>query len=128
MSSSEDEDMGFYSDDGPYSSSFYYRYSLGSRAKTPPRSDPILSYDVKYVEGQSSIGKTMYVYPIIHDVANFSDLAFVLDCTGSMQRYINATRDHVIGICDMIRGEQGLNGPDDLRVAVCQLLPPVVMS
>ena len=53
--------------------------------------------------------------------ANFSDLAFVLDCTGSMQRYINATRDHVIGICDMIRGEQGLNGPDDLRVAVCQL-------
>jgi hypothetical protein len=38
-----------------------------------------------------------------------------------MQRYINATRDHVIGICDMIRGEQGLNGPDDLRVAVRQL-------
>lgn len=54
-------------------------------------------------------------------LANFSDLAFVLDCTGSMQRYINATRDHVIGICDMIRGEQGLNGPDDLRVAVCLL-------
>jgi hypothetical protein len=54
-------------------------------------------------------------------MADFSDLAFVLDCTGSMQRYINATRDHVIGICDMIRGEQGLNGPDDLRVAVSQL-------
>jgi hypothetical protein len=52
----------------------------------------------------------------------------VLDCTGSMQRYINATRDHVIGICDMIRGEQGLNGPDDLRVAVRQLAFPVMMS
>lgn len=24
----------------------------------------------------------------------------------------------MIGICDMIRGEEGLNGPDDLRVAV----------
>lgn len=47
-----------------------------------------------------------------------SDLVFVLDCTGSMQRYINATRDHVYGICDMIRGEEGLGGPDDLRVAV----------
>lgn len=47
-----------------------------------------------------------------------SDLAFVLDCTGSMQRYINAVRDHVIGMTDMIRGEEGLNGPDDLRVAV----------
>jgi len=42
-----------------------------------------------------------------------------------MQRYINATRDHVIGICDMIRGEQELNGPDDLRVAVSQLLVAV---
>lgn len=47
-----------------------------------------------------------------------SDLVFVLDCTGSMQRYINATRDHVVGICDMIRGEEGLGGQDDLRVAV----------
>lgn len=35
-----------------------------------------------------------------------------------MQRYINATRDHIYGICDMIRGEEGLGGPDDLRVAV----------
>ena len=61
-------------------------------------------------------------------LANFSDLAFVLDCTGSMQRYINATRDHVIGICDMIRGEQGLNGPDDLRVAVRQLVSTLGMS
>lgn len=54
-------------------------------------------------------------------LTTYRDLAFVLDCTGSMQRYINATRDHVIGICDMIRGEQGLNGPDDLRVAVSYL-------
>lgn len=43
---------------------------------------------------------------------------FILDCTGSMQKYINSVRDHIIGICDMIRGEEGLNGPDDLRVAV----------
>lgn len=35
-----------------------------------------------------------------------------------MQKYINSVRDHIIGICDMIRGEEGLNGPDDLRVAV----------
>jgi hypothetical protein len=47
-----------------------------------------------------------------------SDLAFILDCTGSMQRYINSVRDHIFGICDMIRGEEGLGGPDDLRVAV----------
>ncbi len=38
-----------------------------------------------------------------------------------MQRYINATRDHVVGICDMIRGEEGLGGQDDLRVAVSPL-------
>lgn len=59
---------------------------------------------------------------------NHSDLVFVLDCTGSMQRYINSVRDHIFGICDMIRGEEGLNGDDDLRVAVCSLhhtvLPP----
>lgn len=47
-----------------------------------------------------------------------SDLVFVLDCTGSMQRYINSVRDHIFAICDMIRGEEGLNGADDLRVAV----------
>lgn len=47
-----------------------------------------------------------------------SDLAFVLDCTGSMQKYIDATRDHIVGICDMIRGEEGLGSVDDLRVAV----------
>ena len=35
-----------------------------------------------------------------------------------MQRYIYSTRDHINGICDMIRGEEGLNGPDDLRVGV----------
>ncbi len=50
-----------------------------------------------------------------------SDLVFVLDCTGSMQRYINSVRDHIFAICDMIRGEEGLNGADDLRVAVSQL-------
>jgi hypothetical protein len=58
---SDDEDMGTYSDDESTASSFYYRYSLGSRAKTPPRSEPVLSYEVKYVEGASTIGKTMYV-------------------------------------------------------------------
>jgi hypothetical protein len=47
-----------------------------------------------------------------------SDLVFILDCTGSMQRYINSVRDHIAGICDMIRGEEGLGGPDDLRVGV----------
>lgn len=50
-----------------------------------------------------------------------SDLVFVLDCTGSMQRYINSVRDHIFAICDMIRGEEGLNGVDDLRVAVSWL-------
>jgi hypothetical protein len=53
--------------------------------------------------------------------ADQSDLAFILDCTGSMQRYINSVRDHIFGICDMIRGEEGLGGPDDLRVAVSGL-------
>lgn len=38
-----------------------------------------------------------------------------------MQRYINSVRDHIFAICDMIRGEEGLNGADDLRVAVSQL-------
>lgn len=35
-----------------------------------------------------------------------------------MQRYINSVRDHIFAICDLIRGEEGLNGADDLRVAV----------
>lgn len=35
-----------------------------------------------------------------------------------MQKYIDKVRDHIIGICDMIRGEEGLGGPEDLRVAV----------
>jgi hypothetical protein len=35
-----------------------------------------------------------------------------------MQKYINATRDHVNAIVDMIRGEEGLSGPDDVRIAV----------
>lgn len=56
-----------------------------------------------------------------HLTYTHSDLVFVLDCTGSMQRYINSVRDHIFGICDMIRGEEGLNGADDLRVAVSQL-------
>ena len=47
-----------------------------------------------------------------------SDLVFILDCTGSMQKYIDATRDHVVGICDNIKREEGLGGEDDLRVAV----------
>ena len=56
--------------------------------------------------------------PATRTHADASDLAFVLDCTGSMQRYITAVRDHVIGMTDMIRGEQGLNGRDDVRIAV----------
>lgn len=40
-----------------------------------------------------------------------------------MQRYINATRDHVVAICDMIKAEEGLGGADDLRVAVCYFIP-----
>lgn len=27
-------------------------------------------------------------------------------------------RDHVIGICGSIRGEEGMSGVDDLRIAV----------
>ena len=42
-----------------------------------------------------------------------------------MQRYINSVRDHIIGICDLIRGEEGLSGPDDLRVAVSRALPDI---
>jgi hypothetical protein len=38
-----------------------------------------------------------------------------------MQRYIDAVRDHVIGICGSIRGEEGLSGVDDLRIAVSGL-------
>ena len=53
---------------------------------------------------------------------NPSDLAFILDCTGSMQRYINSVRDHIFAMCDMIRGEEGLGGPDDLRVAVSRVV------
>jgi hypothetical protein len=60
-------------------------------------------------------------FAIARPNASFSDLAFILDCTGSMQKYINAVRDHVYAIVDMIRGEEGLNGPDDVRVAVSLL-------
>jgi hypothetical protein len=40
-----------------------------------------------------------------------------------MQKYINATRDHVNAIVDMIRGEEGLSGPDDVRIAVSDSQP-----
>lgn len=68
--------------------------------------------------------------PLIMCRANRSDLAFILDCTGSMQRYINSVRDHIFAMCDMIRGEQGLDGPDDLRVAVSRSghVPPFLLS
>ncbi|KJE01846.1 hypothetical protein I311_04483 [Cryptococcus gattii NT-10] len=101
-----DEEMDVYSSD-PYSSSGYYSY-YRSRFNPEPveRPPPITDYNIRFVEGSgSSRGKCI-------------DLVFILDCTGSMQKYINSVRDHIIGICDMIRGEEGLNGPDDLRVAV----------
>ncbi|OWZ26854.1 hypothetical protein C347_06501 [Cryptococcus neoformans AD2-60a] len=101
-----DEEMDIYSSD-PYSSSGYYSY-YRSRFNPEPveRRPPITDYNIRFVEGSgSSHGKCI-------------DLVFILDCTGSMQKYINSVRDHIIGICDMIRGEEGLNGPDDLRVAV----------
>jgi hypothetical protein len=53
-----DSDMSF-SEDGSTASSFYYRYGLGTRAETPPRPDPVTSYNVKYVEGSPTNGKTM---------------------------------------------------------------------
>ncbi|ODN74193.1 hypothetical protein L202_07641 [Cryptococcus amylolentus CBS 6039] len=86
--------------------SYYSYYSRPRDAPPIVRLDPITDYNIQYVEGSgSSRGKSI-------------DLVFILDCTGSMQKYINSVRDHIIGICDMIRGEEGLNGPDDLRVAV----------
>lgn len=41
------------------SSTYYYRYGLGARAATPPRAEPVLGYDVQYVEGTPTSGKTM---------------------------------------------------------------------
>ncbi|OCF56943.1 hypothetical protein L486_05799 [Kwoniella mangroviensis CBS 10435] len=103
-----DDEMDDYSSTGSVGSS-YYSYSYYNRPSTPStpvRPPPITNYDIKFVEGTgSSRGKCI-------------DLAFILDCTGSMQKYINSVRDHITGICDMIRGEEGLNGPDDLQVAV----------
>ncbi|KAK8858916.1 hypothetical protein IAR55_003147 [Kwoniella newhampshirensis] len=88
--------------DGWSSGSSYYSYY----DKTPVRKPPITDYDIRFVEGSgSSMGKCI-------------DLAFILDCTGSMQKYINSVRDHISAICDAIRGEEGLNGPDDVRVAI----------
>lgn len=46
------------------SSSFYYRYNMGTRPKTPPRAEPVLNYDVQYVDGTPTSGKTMSVFPL----------------------------------------------------------------
>ncbi|ORY24573.1 hypothetical protein BCR39DRAFT_546539 [Naematelia encephala] len=91
-------------DDASSTYSYYYSRPYSPRPD-PPRPEPVLSYDVKFVDGSGSRGKCI-------------DLCFILDCTGSMQRYINSVRDHIFSICDMIRGEEGLSGPDDLRVAI----------
>ncbi|OCF37322.1 hypothetical protein I317_06507 [Kwoniella heveanensis CBS 569] len=105
----DDDSMDDYSSERSYSSYSSSYYSYYNRARTPPtpvRADPVTSYDIHFVEGTgSSRGKCI-------------DLAFILDCTGSMQKYINSVRDHISGICEMIRGEEGLNGPDDVRVAI----------
>ncbi|WVQ84234.1 hypothetical protein IAT38_006386 [Cryptococcus sp. DSM 104549] len=87
-------------------STYYSYYSSKPPIEPPVRPEPITHYNVNFVEGTgSSSGK-------------YIDLAFILDCTGSMQKYINSVRDHISGICEMIRGEEGLNGPEDLRVAI----------
>ncbi|WRT66726.1 uncharacterized protein IL334_003689 [Kwoniella shivajii] len=102
-----DDDMDDYSSsERSYGSSYYSYYHRQSTPPTPVRVPPVTNYDIKFVEGTgSSRGKCI-------------DLAFILDCTGSMQKYINSVRDHITGICDMIRGEEGLNGPEDVRVAI----------
>ncbi|WWC62967.1 uncharacterized protein I303_105565 [Kwoniella dejecticola CBS 10117] len=101
-----DDDMDDYSSTGSYGSSYYSYYHRSATPPTPVRAPPVTSYNIKFVEGTgSSRGKCI-------------DLAFILDCTGSMQKYINSVRDHITGICEMIRGEEGLNGPDDVKVAV----------
>ncbi|KAI9634646.1 uncharacterized protein MKK02DRAFT_37526 [Dioszegia hungarica] len=108
-------DSEMYDDDAESTSSYSPTYASyggarwGGRFSPPPspkKAEPILEYQLKFEEGFSGQGRKQI------------DLVFVLDCTGSMQKYINATRDHVVGICDMIRGEEGLGGQDDLRVAV----------
>ncbi|BEI86274.1 hypothetical protein CcaverHIS002_0605610 [Cutaneotrichosporon cavernicola] len=97
-----DDDM--YEEGYPYMS--YYAAYPPRLMATPPRPDPVTHYDVRFIDDVSMrSGKAI-------------DLVFVLDCTGSMQRYINSVRDHIFAICDMIRGEEGLNGTDDLRVAI----------
>ncbi|WWC88306.1 uncharacterized protein L201_003214 [Kwoniella dendrophila CBS 6074] len=104
-----DDDMDDYSSSGSFGSYGSPYYSYYHRQATPPTAErvpPVTSYDIKFVEGiGSSRGKCI-------------DLAFILDCTGSMQKYINSVRDHITGICDMIRGEEGLNGPEDVRVGI----------
>ncbi|WWC71098.1 uncharacterized protein I206_105051 [Kwoniella pini CBS 10737] len=100
-----DDEMDNYSSDS-YGSSYYSYYHRSVTPPTPVRAPPVTNYDIKFVQGPgSSRGKCI-------------DLAFILDCTGSMQKYINSVRDHITGICEMIRGEEGLNGPDDVKVAV----------
>jgi hypothetical protein len=57
-----DDDMGYSDTDdsrSSYSSTYYYRYGLGERSATPPRAEPVLHYDVQYVEGTPTSGKTM---------------------------------------------------------------------
>lgn len=112
-----DDDMS----DDSYStySSYYSRHR--SPSKTPTRPEPVTSYDIRYMPDEGSGSSKCMSVPCNRGsslLTDLSDLAFILDCTGSMQRFIDSTRDHIIGICDMIRGEEGLNGPDDLRVAV----------
>ncbi|WVR06663.1 hypothetical protein IAU60_003695 [Kwoniella sp. DSM 27419] len=102
-----DDDMSDYSSERSYSSSSYYSYLQRQKTpESPVRAPPVTEYKINFVEGTGSSQRKCI------------DLAFILDCTGSMQKYINSVRDHITGICDMIRGEQGLSGPEDVRVAV----------
>ncbi|WWD18808.1 hypothetical protein CI109_103263 [Kwoniella shandongensis] len=103
----DDDIMDDYSPTEHSFRSTYYSYWSDKGPLQPPlRKPPITDYDIRFVEGSgSSTGKCI-------------DLAFILDCTGSMQKYINSVRDHISAICDAIRGEEGLNGPEDVRVAI----------
>ncbi|KAL7420446.1 hypothetical protein Q5752_004396 [Cryptotrichosporon argae] len=105
MYDSDPSDLSDDVDDAYSTYSSWYSYPHRSPPPTPPRADTIMGYDVRYEDSRRRSGKAI-------------DLVFILDCTGSMQRYINSVRDHIFAICDMIRGEEGLSGPDDLRVAV----------
>ncbi|KAK4685395.1 hypothetical protein P7C73_g4754, partial [Tremellales sp. Uapishka_1] len=102
-----DEDMYDDTASSIWSSSYSYSNNSESPPNSPFKAPPVLNYDIRYAESASggTAGKCI-------------DLVFILDCTGSMQRYINSVRDHIAGICEMIRGEEGLGGLDDLRVAI----------